>query len=47
VLADNDGYLRADYRKSESDSHPNEAGNKAVAQAFNDQLPDAIMRWSG
>jgi len=45
VLADSDGYLRTEYRKSESDSHPNEAGNIAVAKAFTDQLPDMISRW--
>ncbi len=45
VLADSEGFLRADFRKSESDSHPNESGNQAVASAFTDRLPDMIARW--
>jgi hypothetical protein len=45
VLADEEGFLRADYRRSESDSHPNESGNKAVASAFTDWLPDALAGW--
>jgi len=45
VLADRAGILKPEFRRSENDSHPNAAGNKAVARAFADWLPGAIQRW--
>ena len=34
VLADDGDYLRAEYRRSEHDSHPNAAGSKAATEKF-------------
>lgn len=45
VLVDGRGMLKAEYRRGESDSHPNAAGNQAVAAAFAAWLPDAVSRW--
>jgi lysophospholipase L1-like esterase len=47
VLADKGGMLKREYRRDESDSHPNAAGNKAVAAAFAEWLPAAVQRWDG
>jgi len=45
VLAGKDDYLRPGYRRNEHDSHPNAAGNRAVADAFTKWLPRAVDRW--
>lgn len=47
VLADKAGMLKPEFRRDESDSHPNAAGNRAVAQAFAGWLPAAVQRWDG
>jgi hypothetical protein len=38
VLADKDNYLKAEYRRSDQDSHPNPAGGQAATVAFIDFL---------
>jgi hypothetical protein len=41
-LADSDGFLRAEYRADEWDSHPNEVANAAVGPVFVDFVDQAI-----
>lgn len=42
LLADEDGFLRAEYRADEWDSHPNEVANQAVGPVFVDFVAQAI-----
>jgi hypothetical protein len=46
LLADEDGYLRAEYRGDEWDSHPNELANSTVGPIFVDFLDQAIREFS-
>ena len=46
ALADEDGYLRAEYRADEWDSHPNERANAAVGPVFVDFVDRAVRVFS-
>ncbi len=45
-LTDEDGYLKAEYRKEkQGDSHPNEAASRAVAAKFMEQFRPMLETW--
>jgi hypothetical protein len=46
LLADEDGFLRAEYRSDEWDSHPNEVANQAAAPVLADLIHTAITTYA-
>lgn len=46
LLADEDNLLRAEYRTSESDSHPNELANQALGPVFVEFVDQAIQSFA-
>jgi hypothetical protein len=46
LLADDDGYLRAEYRPDEEDSHPNELANRTIGPIFVDFVDQAVQAYA-
>jgi hypothetical protein len=45
VLADSVNYLKLEYQRSDTDSHPNKLGNQAATKNFLPFIKNAVSQW--